>query len=310
MIGQPVGDVGPRDVVEAVVADAALGEAPAQVGLVVAQDVDAEAAGRRHRLPRVAGDLREEADERRVERHRRERPDREPGRVVAGPAGDDRDAGREVAEHLAELVAVERRWPRRSGSAVIDVDGRHGRATLTPCRSTVADAKRALRAEMREVRRRIAADPADRLARSARASGRGSSTADLGAARRPGVGTIAPRRVGMLFESLPTEPDTAAWIDVVPAAGFAVFTPEVDGPDLRVVPGDVDPATLDVVRRARPGVHRRRRRLGQGGGHFDRFLPAPAPDCVTIGVGFAEQLVDDLPTEPHDVHLTHVVTDA
>ena len=33
---------------------------------------------------------------------------------------------------------------------------------------TAADAKRALRAEMREVRRRIAADPADRLARSAR----------------------------------------------------------------------------------------------------------------------------------------------
>ena len=95
--------------VEAVVADAALGEPPAQLGLVVAQHVDAELAGRRHRLPRVAGDLRQEPDERRVERHRRERPDREPGRHVARPPGDDGDAGGEVTEHLAELATVERR---------------------------------------------------------------------------------------------------------------------------------------------------------------------------------------------------------
>ena len=31
---------------------------------------------------------------------------------------------------------------------------------------------------------------------------------------------------------------------------------------------------------------------------------------MTIGAAFAEQIVVDLPTEPHDVHLTHVATDA
>jgi 5-formyltetrahydrofolate cyclo-ligase len=33
------------------------------------------------------------------------------------------------------------------------------------------------------------------------------------------------------------------------------------------------------------------------------------PDCVTIGVAFAPQIVDELPLEPHDVALDMVVTD-
>jgi 5-formyltetrahydrofolate cyclo-ligase len=89
-----------------------------------------------------------------------------------------------------------------------------------------------------------------------------------------------------------------------------VLHPEVDGPSLRVQPGDVDPATLDVV--VVPGLaftpdgHR----LGQGGGHYDRFLTRVRPGCLTIGVCFREQLVAELPVEAHDVPLTAVVTDA
>ncbi|MBN8525148.1 MAG: 5-formyltetrahydrofolate cyclo-ligase [Planctomycetes bacterium] len=41
------------------------------------------------------------------------------------------------------------------------------------------------------------------------------------------------------------------------------------------------------------------RRLGQGGGFYDRLLEA-RPDLRAIGVGFACQLVDDLPAEAHD----------
>jgi 5-formyltetrahydrofolate cyclo-ligase len=159
--------------------------------------------------------------------------------------------------------------------------------------------KRELRAAMRSVRREVVADPADRRARSARIW----AGVVAAAALRPG------QRV-MLFEGLPTEPETSDWFGWCREHDVAVFVPAVDGPDMRVMPGDVDPAVLDVV--VVPGLAFTAdgRRLGQGGGHYDRFLRRLRPGCVTVGAAFAEQLVDDLPTEPHDVRLDLVVTDA
>jgi 5-formyltetrahydrofolate cyclo-ligase len=47
-------------------------------------------------------------------------------------------------------------------------------------------------------------------------------------------------------------------------------------------------------------------RLGYGRAYYDRFLPTvPAP---SIGVCFSEQLVDEMPVEPHDVRVDMVVT--
>ncbi|MFM2079172.1 MAG: hypothetical protein RJA49_3062 [Actinomycetota bacterium] len=47
-------------------------------------------------------------------------------------------------------------------------------------------------------------------------------------------------------------------------------------------------------------------RLGYGGGFYDRFLPkVPAPNA---GVCFAEQIVDDLPVEAHDVRVQLVIS--
>jgi len=47
-------------------------------------------------------------------------------------------------------------------------------------------------------------------------------------------------------------------------------------------------------------------RLGYGGGFYDRFLPqVVAPNA---GVCFAEQLVDELPMEPHDVAVQRVIS--
>ena len=152
---------------------------------------------------------------------------------------------------------------------------------------------------MRAVRRAIAADAADRADRSER----------IWAGIVAATGLAPPSQV-MLFEGLPTEPDTAPWFAWCRAHDVAAFAPAVDGPDLRVVPGDVDPGVLDVV--VVPGLAFTAdgRRLGQGGGHYDRFLPRLRPGCRTVGAAFAEQLVDDLPTEPHDVLLDLVVTDA
>lgn len=48
-------------------------------------------------------------------------------------------------------------------------------------------------------------------------------------------------------------------------------------------------------------------RLGQGAGHYDRWLAAH-PSAVAIGLAWDCQLVDELPTEPHDHPLDAVVT--
>ncbi len=151
---------------------------------------------------------------------------------------------------------------------------------------------------MRAVRRAIAADAADRLARSERIWARIVECAALAAGMRV-----------MLFESLPTEPETAGWFEWCRRHDVAAFAPRVDGPELRVEPGDLDPTLIDVV--VVPGLaftpdgHR----LGQGGGHYDRFLRRLRPGCVTVGAAFTEQVLDDLPHEDHDVQVGAVVTD-
>jgi 5-formyltetrahydrofolate cyclo-ligase len=48
-------------------------------------------------------------------------------------------------------------------------------------------------------------------------------------------------------------------------------------------------------------------RLGQGGGHYDRFLAAN-PKCMALGLAWDCQLCADLPTESHDRQLAAVVT--
>ena len=48
-------------------------------------------------------------------------------------------------------------------------------------------------------------------------------------------------------------------------------------------------------------------RLGQGGGHYDRWL-AEHPGRLAIGLAWDVQLCDALPAEPHDVLLDAVVT--
>lgn len=71
----------------------------------------------------------------------------------------------------------------------------------------------------------------------------------------------------------------------------------------------VDPAEVEVTIVPGLAFDRSGGRIGYGGGHYDRFLAGLAPGSVGIGVGFAFQLVDPLPLEPHDVRLDLIVTD-
>ena len=52
------------------------------------------------------------------------------------------------------------------------------------------------------------------------------------------------------------------------------------------------------------------KRLGYGGGWYDRLLAAAAKDSLKIGVAHEFQVVDDLPSEQHDILLSSVITSA
>lgn len=67
---------------------------------------------------------------------------------------------------------------------------------------------------------------------------------------------------------------------------------------------------LDVV--IAPGVafDRSGGRLGYGSGFYDRLLPQLRPDTRVIGVAYATQVVDSVPTTPRDVPVDAVVTEA
>jgi 5-formyltetrahydrofolate cyclo-ligase len=152
---------------------------------------------------------------------------------------------------------------------------------------SIGDRKRELRREMRAMRRALP----DQVERSRRLW---ESVQALPA--------VSAADVLMVFSSVPGEPATAPFIAWCEGRGKRVHLPEDDPPP--------DPLTIDVVIVPGTAFTAAGDRLGQGGGWYDRFLRTVRPDCVTIGVAFAPQIVDTLPTEPHDVRLDAVMTDA
>ena len=80
-----------------------------------------------------------------------------------------------------------------------------------------------------------------------------------------------------------------------------ILEPKADLPE-------IDPATLDVV--VVPGLafDRMGGRMGYGGGYYDRFL-AECPG-VRIAAVFGAQIIDRVPTEPHDLPVHLLVTEA
>ncbi|MCQ2095495.1 MAG: 5-formyltetrahydrofolate cyclo-ligase [Bacteroidaceae bacterium] len=49
-----------------------------------------------------------------------------------------------------------------------------------------------------------------------------------------------------------------------------------------------------------------RNRLGRGKGYYDRFLPLLR--CHTIGLCYPFQLIEHIPTEPHDIKVNEVIS--
>ena len=143
------------------------------------------------------------------------------------------------------------------------------------------------KAELRSHYRRLRRGLPDQDVRSAVICGRLE-------AHTPDSGTV------MVYDAVNGEVDLQRFAEHCGNLGLTVVVPEEEP----------DAATIDLV--VVPGVaftaggHR----LGQGGGWYDRFLPGLRPGVTRIGVCFAECLVDDLPTETHDVTMDLVITDA
>lgn len=121
-----------------------------------------------------------------------------------------------------------------------------------------------------------------------------------------------------------TEPGSIAWVDALRDAGHNVLLPIVTGKDtpldwaryegpesLRPGPlGLSEPTTprlgSDAISQAQlvliPALAADQHgvRLGRGAGHYDRTLPLAAPRARLVVVLNPEELVDELPAEPHD----------
>jgi 5-formyltetrahydrofolate cyclo-ligase len=52
------------------------------------------------------------------------------------------------------------------------------------------------------------------------------------------------------------------------------------------------------------------RRLGYGGGYYDRLLPLLPRAAARIAGAFEVQLVPEVPAAPHDLSVDYVVTEA
>jgi 5-formyltetrahydrofolate cyclo-ligase len=135
------------------------------------------------------------------------------------------------------------------------------------------------------------------------------------------------------YAAFGAEVDLDPWLERLLASGVGVFLPWVDGERLGIarvtdletdlVPGwhgvrepraigrrPARPDRLDAV--VIPGVafDRHGGRLGYGGGHFDRFLAALNPHTSVVGIAFERQLVETVPTAPHDRPVDLVVTES
>jgi hypothetical protein len=72
----------------------------------------------------------------------------------------------------------------------------------------------------------------------------------------------------------------------------------------------VGPEDLDVVLVPGRLFDARGFRLGRGGGHYDRLLPRLRAGTPAIGVTVEARVVPALPTEDHDVPMTHLATES
>jgi 5-formyltetrahydrofolate cyclo-ligase len=92
-------------------------------------------------------------------------------------------------------------------------------------------------------------------------------------------------------------------LDQMKPGAWEIFEPPPTSPVLPLSEAD-----LVIV----PGVafDRRGRRLGQGGGYYDKILNQMRPTAVRMGIAYELQVVDEIPHEPHDEMMDCLATES
>ena len=141
------------------------------------------------------------------------------------------------------------------------------------------------------------------------------------------AGPNAPEGTVVLYLPLPDEVDVTPVMDSV-ERGFALTRTPARGP-LTLHPADTprerhrygfeqpvagapltEPGDVGVVLVPGLAFDRGGGRLGRGGGYYDRFLPNLPPDAARVGVVPDHLVVQAVPTDPHDVPMTHLATES
>ena len=136
----------------------------------------------------------------------------------------------------------------------------------------------------------------------------------------------------MLFVSLPDEVYTLAILVDAMGAGKTVVLPKVDKRrkvmDARVlrdveedlVPGVfgipepresdvVAPSEIDLIVVPGRAFDRLGNRVGRGGGYYDRYMAQPDFHAIRCGIGFAAQVLDEVPHDERDLPIHLLVTE-
>ena len=131
-----------------------------------------------------------------------------------------------------------------------------------------------------------------------------------------------------VYVSMPGEPSTERILERAFADGKRVYVPKCIGREMLAVrirvteellpgthgipePGDAEETAtaedLDLIIVPCVAAAADGRRLGHGGGYYDRFLREERENAVCLC--FRELLCEEIPAEAHDVRIKHIITE-
>jgi 5-formyltetrahydrofolate cyclo-ligase len=142
------------------------------------------------------------------------------------------------------------------------------------------------------------------------------------------------RNAGIIFffASFRSEVDTTELIKISLSMGKRVVLPKVDTathdlllfevrdlgdltpgymgiPEPSAEAGQMSVNDVDIVIIPGAGYDASGNRVGYGGGYYDRLLSGLKKDIPVIAPAYEEQVLDSVPSEPHDMRVNLIVTD-